>query len=123
MSQENPPDLEHLWEFAGQGLRSSDFNTAMVHFYRGEMSRSNIWRTRLDATTNWAVVTTGATLTFAFSNPNNPPVIILMNTLLILLFLFIEARRYRYFNVWRARVSAARKAEKSESSTSSPAGS
>ncbi|HCA57075.1 MAG TPA: hypothetical protein DEP46_03720, partial [Blastocatellia bacterium] len=26
----------------------------MVHFYRGEVARSNIWRNRLDATTNWA---------------------------------------------------------------------
>ena len=35
------PDLEGLWEFAGHGLRSSDFTSAMIHFYRGEMSRSN----------------------------------------------------------------------------------
>ena len=34
-----PIDLEHVWQFAGQGLRSSDFNTAMVHFYRGELHR------------------------------------------------------------------------------------
>ena len=31
---------------------------ALAHLYRGEMYRSKIWRTRLDATTNWAVVTT-----------------------------------------------------------------
>lgn len=98
------PDLEHLWQFAGQGLDSSDFNTAMVQFYRGEVSRSNAWRARLDATTNWAVITTGAALTFAFGDRNNPPAVLLVVTLLVLLFLFIEARRYRYYELWTYRV-------------------
>jgi uncharacterized membrane protein len=98
------PDLGRLWQFAGQGLRSSDFNTAMVHFYRGEVSRSNTWRSRLDTTTNWAVVTTGASISFAFSDPNHPPTVLLINTLLILLFLFIEARRYRYYELFSYRV-------------------
>ena len=98
------PDLERLWQFAGQGLRSSDFNTAMVHFYRGEISRSNAWRARLDATTNWAVITTGAALTFAFGDKSNPPAVVLVVTLLVLLFLFIEARRYRYYELWTYRV-------------------
>jgi uncharacterized membrane protein len=92
-------DLEQLWQFAGQGLRSSDFTAAMIHFYRGEVSRSNVWRTRLDTTTNWAVLTTGATLSFAFGATANPAIVILINTLLILLFLLIEARRYRYYEL------------------------
>jgi uncharacterized membrane protein len=33
--------------------------------------RSNTWRLRLDNTTNWAVVTTGAVLTFAFGTAEN----------------------------------------------------
>ncbi|HEX6386779.1 MAG TPA: DUF2270 domain-containing protein [Anaerolineae bacterium] len=98
------PDLERLWQFAGQGLRSSDFNTAMVHLYRGEIARSNAWRARLDATTNWAVITTGAALTFAFGDRENPSAVLLIVTLLILLFLFIEARRYRYYELWTYRV-------------------
>lgn len=101
---ENYPDLEQLWQFAGQGLRSSDFNTAMVHFYRGELTRSNVWRSRLDATTNWAVITTGATLSFAFSSPQNTPIVLIINTLFVLFFLFIEARRYRYYELWTYRV-------------------
>jgi uncharacterized membrane protein len=96
--------LEHLWQFAGQGLRSSDFTSAMVHFYRGEISRSNAWRQRLDATTNWAVISTGAALTFAYGDPDNTPTVLLINSLLILLFLFIEARRYRYYELWTYRV-------------------
>lgn len=101
---DNTIDLEHLWQFAGQGLRSADFNTAMVHFYRGEVTRSNTWRTRLDATTNWAVVTTGAALSFAFGSVDNTPLVILVDTFLVLLFLFIEARRYRYYELWAMRV-------------------
>jgi uncharacterized membrane protein len=97
--------LENLWQFAGQGLKPGDFNTAMVHFYRGEMSRSNTWRTRLDSTTNWAVVTTGAALSFSFgSSSTNSALVILIDTLLVLLFLFIEARRYRYYELWANRV-------------------
>jgi uncharacterized membrane protein len=38
----------------------------LAHLYRGEMYRSKVWRTRLDATTNWAVATTGIALSVAF---------------------------------------------------------
>jgi uncharacterized membrane protein len=102
--QEPQPHLEDLWQFAGQGLRASDFNTAMVHFYRGEVARSNTWRNRLDATTNWAVVTTGAALTFTFGAAEHTHLVIIVDTLLVLLFLFIEARRYRYYELWTYRV-------------------
>nr|WP_290666438.1 DUF2270 domain-containing protein [Ardenticatena sp.] len=93
-----------VWHYRGYHLRPSEFATAMVHFYRGEMSRANVWRQRLDSTTNWAVVTTGATLSFAFSAPNNIHILIPINTLLITLFLIIEARRYRYYELWSYRL-------------------
>lgn len=85
-------------------LTPTEFNTAMVHLYRGEVGRANTWRLRLDGTTNWAVLTTGATLSFAFSSPGNPHVMILINSVLILFFLYIEARRYRFYDLWRSRV-------------------
>ncbi len=87
-----------------QKLLPAEFNMAMVHFYRGEVQRSNVWRTRLDATTNWAVITAGATLSFVFSSPDNPHFAIPINTLLVSIFLFMEARRYRYYEVWANRV-------------------
>lgn len=87
-----------------QKLAPAEFNTAMVHFYRGEIQRSNIWRGRLDATTNWAVITAGATLSFVFSSPGNPHFAIPINSLLVSIFLFMEARRYRYYEVWANRV-------------------
>lgn len=87
-----------------QRLQPAEFNTAMVHFYRGEVQRSNVWRTRLDATTNWAVITAGATLSFVFSSPDNPHFAIPINSILVSIFLFMEARRYRYYEVWANRV-------------------
>ncbi|MGH2542372.1 MAG: DUF2270 domain-containing protein [Ardenticatenaceae bacterium] len=102
-----PPDSrgpDHIWSFRGYRLSPGEFNAAMVHFYRGEVTRSNTWRTRLDATTNWAVIATGAALSFAFSSPENPHIMIPINTLLVTLFLLIETRRYRYYELWAYRV-------------------
>jgi len=76
---------------------------ALAHLYRGEVYRSTIWRTRLDTTTNWAVVTLGVALSITFSAPDASPLPLLLVGILIMLFLALEARRYRYFNVWRAR--------------------
>ncbi|MFN2499975.1 MAG: DUF2270 domain-containing protein [Pyrinomonadaceae bacterium] len=85
-------------------IAPADFNTAMIHFYRGEVQRSNIWRTRLDTTTYWAVLTAGATLSFAFSSSSNPHFVIPINSILIGIFLLMEARRYRYYEIWSSRV-------------------
>lgn len=76
----------------------------MVHFYRGEVQRSNTWRNRLDTTTNWAVITAGATLSFVFSSPSNPHFVIPINSILVAIFLLMEARRYRYYEIWSSRV-------------------
>lgn len=81
-----------------------EFNTAMIHFYRGEVQRSNTWRNRLDTTTNWAVLTAGATLSFVFSSPSNPHFVIPINSILVAIFLLMEARRYRYYEIWSSRV-------------------
>ena len=76
---------------------------AIAHLYRGEIYRSTIWRTRLDTTTNWSVVTLGVALSLTFSSPSASPLPLVLIGVLVLLFLMIETRRYRYFNVWRAR--------------------
>ena len=68
------------------------------------MYRSKIWRTRLDSTTNWAVATTGIALSVAFGNAYNSPLPLVLVALMSLIFLSIEARRYRYFDIWRTRV-------------------
>ncbi|MGH7496984.1 MAG: DUF2270 domain-containing protein [bacterium] len=96
-------DGEPVWTFRGYEMRPSEFNTAMVHYYRAEIQRSNIWRQRLDNTTNWAVVTAGAALSFALSDPAHHGSVLILNTLLITIFLWIEARRYRYYELWAYR--------------------
>ncbi len=85
-------------------MSPAEFNTAMIHFYRGEVQRSNTWRNRLDTTTNWAVITAGATLSFVFSSNNNPHFVIPINSILVAIFLLMEARRYRYYEIWSSRV-------------------
>jgi uncharacterized membrane protein len=76
---------------------------ALAHLYRGEVYRSTAWRTRLDSTTNWAVVTTGIALSATFSGAQASPSPMVLVGLIVTVFLLFEARRYRYFNVWRAR--------------------
>jgi uncharacterized membrane protein len=98
------PVREPAWHFRGYELRSQEFTTAMIHFYRGEIQRANTWRNRLDATTNWAIVTTAAVISFVLANPNNSHGILLIETLLVLNLLWIEARRYRYFELFSYRV-------------------
>lgn len=91
----------------GSGSVSREFNAAeigaLAHLYRGEVYRSTIWRTRLDHTTNWAVVALGIAVSVTFSSPQASPLPLVLIGILIIVFLVFEARRYRYFNVWRAR--------------------
>jgi uncharacterized membrane protein len=75
----------------------------IAHLYRGEVYRSTIWRTRLDNTTNWSIVTMGIALSTTFSSPEASPLPLVLVGLLLAVFLGMEARRYRYFHVWRAR--------------------
>lgn len=76
---------------------------ALAHLYRAEVFRSTHWRTRLDNTTNWAVVTTGIALSATFSNKDASPLPMVLVGLLVTVFLILEARRYRYYNLFRAR--------------------
>jgi uncharacterized membrane protein len=76
---------------------------AVAHLYRGEVYRSTIWRTRLDNTTNWSIVTMGIALSTTFSSREASPLPLILIGMLLAVFLGLEARRYRYFNVWRAR--------------------
>src|ERR1700738_396250 len=93
VSSESKP--QHTFDSAEMG--------AIAHLYRGEVYRSTIWRTRLENTTNWSIVTMGIALSTTFSSPEASPLPLLLVGLLLAVFLGMEARRYRYFNVWRAR--------------------
>lgn len=77
---------------------------AIVHLYRGEVSRANTWRNRLDQTTHWAILTTASALGFAFGSPSAPHFSLQFANLLLFILLGLEARRFRFFDVWRARI-------------------
>jgi uncharacterized membrane protein len=94
---------EHQLEIAAKPEFSAAEIGALAHLYRGEVYRSTVWRTRLDSSTNWAVVTTGIALSATYSSAEASPLPMVLVGLLVSVFLLFEARRYRYFNVWRAR--------------------
>jgi len=99
--------MQEQISFAQPDSSQPDFNAAelgaLAHMYRAEMYRSKIWRQRLDATTNWAVALTGIALSITFSDANNTPMPLILAGLIVFMFLGIEARRYRYFDIWRTR--------------------
>lgn len=78
--------------------------TLLGHFYRGQLDRETTWRTRLDRTTNWAVLVIATLLTWTFTARDNPHYILLIGALLVVLFLGVEAHRYRAYDVPRSRV-------------------
>jgi uncharacterized membrane protein len=77
---------------------------AMSHFYRGEMGRIMVWRQRLDVTTNWAITSSTAIITIAFSSREVPHIIFFFNLAIVWVMLWVEARRYRFYDAFRARV-------------------
>ena len=102
-STENPIE-EAVWTYRGYRLGHGEFSSAMSHFFRAYIGRADIWRTRLDSTTNWAVVTTGAAISIAFSKHDpGAHLVIPLSSVLVTLFLIIEARRYRYYELWSSR--------------------
>ena len=67
MSEENAGE-----DWPKQDIESGTIG-ALAHLYRAEVFRSTHWRTRLDNTTNWAVVTTGIALSATFANREASP--------------------------------------------------
>lgn len=91
-------------QFRGHDLGIEEIPNALIHLYRAQVGRADMWRGRLDSSTNWAVVTTAAALTVTFSEHQGSDMLIPLCTMLVTLFLFIESRRYRYFELWASRV-------------------
>jgi len=90
--------------FEDHPLTRTEYISAMVHFYRGELTRANTWRLRLDTSTNWAILSSVGILSFAFGTRDHSHASILMAIVMVLLFLGLESRRYRFFDLWRCRL-------------------
>ncbi|TPM30851.1 DUF2270 domain-containing protein [Mesorhizobium sp. B2-3-4] len=88
----------------GRPLSPGELVTVMSHFHRAEIARMAGWRDRLDRTSNWAITVVAAMLSVSLSTASAHHGVLLFAMLLVLLLLWIEARRYRFFDVYRARV-------------------
>ncbi len=85
-------------------LTDACYVNAMIHFYRGELGRIMVWRQRLDVTTTWAITSTTSIITVAFSFQTVPHIVFLFNLAFVWILLWIEARRYRFYDAFRGRV-------------------
>ena len=83
---------------------AGEITTTLNHYYRGELARMTSWRDRIDRTSNWAITVVAALLSVSLSTPSSHHGVLLFGMMLITLLLMIEARRYRFFDVYRARV-------------------
>jgi uncharacterized membrane protein len=83
---------------------SNEFITALAHYHRAEIARMAGWRDRIDRTTNWAITVVAAMLSLSLSTPTAHHGVLLFAMVFVLLLLVIEARRYRFFDVYRNRV-------------------
>lgn len=91
-------------EFPAPDVSSPAFVATLTHFYRGELGRIMEWRRRFDATANWAIIGTGSLFAFAVRNPDMLNESMLINLSVLGFFAFLEARRYRFYDAFRARV-------------------
>jgi uncharacterized membrane protein len=108
MSSDRQPDptAQPRQRLAGPVLpgNSSEFITVVAHYYRAEIARMAGWRDRIDRTTNWAITVAGAMTSISLSTPTAHHGVVVFAMLLVMLLLVIESRRYRFFDVYRARV-------------------
>ena len=81
-----------------------EVTTALVHYYRAEIARMSSWRDRLDRTSNWAITVVAALLSVSLSTPSAHHGVLLFAMLLVALLLYVEARRYRFYDTYRYRV-------------------
>lgn len=99
-----PPPPGIRVDYESTELERGNYITSIVHLYRGEVARANTWRTRLDQTTNWAVFATASALGFAFGDVHASHFSLQFANILLFILLGFEARRFRFFDVWRARI-------------------
>jgi uncharacterized membrane protein len=59
---------------------------------------------RIDQTTNWAITVIAALLSVVFSSPDMPAYLLLVGIVILGIFLSFEVRRYRFYDLYRARV-------------------
>jgi uncharacterized membrane protein len=101
--QERPGLVRNVPPQGGMGTADGRSDQIVVHFYRAVVAHMDVWRQRMDATTNWAAATAAAMITFSFSAPVVPHYVLLLALLFQGVFLIMESRRYQVFDLWRQR--------------------
>ena len=85
-------------------VESDDRAMVIAHYYRAMVGRADVWRTRMDATSNWAIGATAAVVSFVVGNPTTPHYVVFISSILTGSFLFLEARRLTFYHLWQQRV-------------------
>jgi uncharacterized membrane protein len=85
-------------------VNSGERTTILVHYYRAMVGRADIWRTRMDTTTHWAIGATAAIVSFALGNATAPHYVLFIAPLMTSSFLILEARRLTFYHLWQQRV-------------------
>ncbi|MFC7214705.1 DUF2270 domain-containing protein [Saliphagus sp. GCM10025334] len=100
----SPLDREDQ-EIAAEAADEPDSLLALLpHYYRGEVSQANNAQDRIDQTTNWAITVIAALLSLVFSSREMPAYLLLIGLVVLCVFLSYEVRRYRFYDMYRARV-------------------
>ena len=99
-----PPEVAAQVAPDGAASLSATASNALIHLYRGELSRLTAYRARLDTTTSWAISASALVATLTFGSAAAPHVAFLFLMALNYVFLHMEARRYRYYELSRRRV-------------------
>jgi uncharacterized membrane protein len=86
------------------GIRPQDAPMILTHYYRAMVGRADIWRTRMDTTTNWAIGATAAIMSFSLGNAAVPHYVVFIASLMTISFLMLEARRLTFYHLWQQRV-------------------
>lgn len=97
----DPGDEEIGAEIAGD---ADALLSTLPHYYRGEITQATTSQDRIDQTTNWAITVLAALLSVVFSSPDMPAYLLLIGVLILSVFLWYEVRRYRFYDLYRARV-------------------
>lgn len=103
MSGQELPQSEN-GSFGRLPTSPGEHTTVLIHYYRGEIARMSSWRSRIDQTSNWSITVVAAMLSVSLSTPTAHHGVLVFAMLLITLLLTIEARRYRFFDVYRDRI-------------------
>lgn len=109
MTEQTPEDFdssgaEERNVATSAAVEGEEFLSLLPHFYRGEMSQSGNLLTRLDLTTDWAIVVVSAVLALSFRGGDVTAYLLLIGIIGVSLFLLFDIRRYRVYDASRARI-------------------